>query len=532
MKARKTLKIILKKELCSGKKILINFILSAFFLAAMHSQDNVKINIKSNKYDVSINEVFQINIEIMGISENATIENIENLDSSIIIKQTGTMSNMNFANGEVTSSLVYNFLAKISKAGTYEIGPFDINISNKQLKSDKIKINVSESNEKNITNINSTENSTEKNNQIYLLDIKADKNEIYVNEELNVEINFLTQVDFFKIRDYQPLKFPATSWVERINIDNDNQNEKIRKNNKVYLVQKCEKVKVFITKSGKYTINPACLEILGMISPSYYPVPEVICLKTEPLVLNVKPLPDNPPKGFNQAVGCFKINYDITPLKLKAKELVTLQAQLQGTGNFQNINDISYDVDDSIEVYSKNNSFDDKASEKVKSWEILLVPSKEGRYKLRINDFNYFDVNLNKYVTLKGKEYYINVLKNEDNNSEINNQSTNEDKFKTEFVSANSVLNIHHIKLSIGNKKSIFFEKFWFNYILLFYILLLVVFLFFILFKYLSFKEILLNNINSSNNIYKQFIKRINILKKDFNKNKFNSDETDKILIS
>jgi len=508
------------------KLLFILFVL--FSIPLLFSQDDVKVNINLSKNGISVNEVFQINVEIVGVSDNASIENIENLDSSIMLKPSGTMSNISFVNGVFTSSLIYTYLAKIVNPGNYEIGPFVVKAGNKTIKSEKIKIPVSDITDKNLTNVNKFEEEPNKDQQFYILELNKNKTELYVNEPLEVEVLFYAQTDF-RFRDYQSLKFPSASWVERINIEKENTDEAVKKNNKDYIMRKCEKFRVFISKPGKYLIEPAKLDILGITSASYFSNMELIRLKTPAFEITVNPIPENSNSDFKDAVGTFKLNYNLSPLRLKEKELLTLNIKLEGNGNFQNINEVKFEHDDSIEVYSNNITISEKGQNREKSWEILLVPQKQGRHKLKIKDFIYFDVQQNKYITLKGKDFNINVLKNEELNTESNDKLVITDsKIKTDGANKEFYNNIQNIRFNIGSPVNIFYKKFWFNYLLIFYSILLLSVILILLFRTTFINNFILTAFKNNKTPYMKFIKRIKIFKEQFDEKSFDK-QTDKI---
>jgi len=58
-------------------------------------------------------------------------------------------------------------------------------------------------------------------------------------------------------------------------------------------------------------------------------------LVTNPLVINVKPLPANKPESFANAVGTFSLKSSINTTNAKANEALKLTLEISGTGNMK-----------------------------------------------------------------------------------------------------------------------------------------------------------------------------------------------------
>ncbi len=506
------------------KKIIKTFIfISLSYL--LFSTDKINININSDKKNVEVNEVFQIDVKIEGISSDISLDEIKNINENMIIRYVGEMHGYGYSTVDNKRSDYYvlTFIVKITKPGDYEIGPFVINVKDKKLSSDLLKINVSETNSQTVSDQNNKENyNSEKNdkeNDFYLLELSVNKKEVFINEPIDFEVNFYRRLDF-RNPNYKFLTFPKTAWVERIEVK-EKPNNKIQKNNQNYLVVNVEKEKVFISKPGTYSIEPATLDFIGLISPNFFSVPEHIILKTEPITITVKALPEPAPSGFTGAIGSFNLKAELDPMKLETKKSTTLKISLEGDGNFQNINEIDYKIDNSFETYSSNSIIEKSGiNSKTKIWETLLVPSTPGKFDIKLNDFHYFDIKQKKYMTLKGKKITVNVLECKDEQSSKKNLTSIDfsqiNKTNNEINNLD-LFNINYIKISLGKNNTVYKYKLWFKFVIGLYIIIFIVIIFFILNKYIIFNYIN-KNTNSEKKAYKSFITHINKIKQNINK--------------
>ena len=494
------------------KKLSFGFIFLSLSIFSIFAEQDVGIKISANKYNVIEDEVFKISIAVSGASNDIKIMDIKKTDPAIVIQYSGTMSNISIINGVMTSALTLTFYGKISKPGEFDIGPFALKIKNIDHTTDIIKINVTASPDQQQEKALGKNISSDR-SQFYLLELNSSKKTVYVNEFFDVKINFYNRAGI-RNENYKKLVLPTIAWVERLPVMENV--KKVRKNNYIYVQQEVEKQRVFIPKSGTYTITPAVLNFIGVTSLSFFTTYEPIVLKTPTLTLNVKPLPDNPPKGFDGAVGVFKLHSSLSPTKLKVKEPVTLKITLEGEGNFQNIKDIGYYVDDSIEVYSSKSSFDTKNEiYKIKKWEILLVPSKPGKHKIKLNGFSYFDINHKKYLSIGRKFYTLDVTKGKYKKAEDEYTFIHDAGDKNKIGEFNE---IRYIKLKLSNKKSIFRSNYWCKCIIFIYIFIFACIILFVVIKYLAFSNLNKMSFIREKSAYKNFIKNINSLKKNINK--------------
>jgi hypothetical protein len=502
---------------------IIFFIL---FPSILFAYEKINIELLTDKSNIEVNEVFQIDVKIHGVSKDISLENIENINENVMIKYVGEMRGYgyNTIDNKRYDYFVLTFVTKISKPGNYEIGPFVIKIKDKEYKSDLLKIDISDNADHTITNSKYSENNNietqnSSKEDFYILELSINKTEAFINEPIDIGVNFYNRLGF-QNPNYKSLAFPKSTWIERIETNKEN-SKKIQKNNHVYLLHNIEKEKIFISTSGEYEIESASLDFVGLTTPNFLSVPEHIVLKTKPIKIKINPLPKPEPSDFNGAIGSFDLKVNVNPTKLKTKESATITITLTGDGNFQNINNIGYSIDNSFDIYSSNSIVEKKENiNKSKIWEILIIPSKPGKYNLKLDNFCYFDIKQKKYITLEGKKVNLNVLEDEGSKNNRNTMSTitkigikdNNDNNNIKLSN-----NIHYIKIFHGNSNSIAKYRMWFRFVIIFYLIIFVAITIFIFNKFLVFNVIYKNNFNNKND-YKIFSNHINSLKKNINK--------------
>src|SRR2546426_576001 len=89
-------------------------------------------------------------------------------------------------------------------------------------------------------------------------------------------------------------------------------------------------------------------------------------LHSEPLVLNVLPLPEaGRPADFAGAVGRFEMDVKAAPLALGAGDPVTVTSTIRGTGNLDSVTAPAIAASDALRVYPVQQSGQPAAGERV-----------------------------------------------------------------------------------------------------------------------------------------------------------------------
>jgi hypothetical protein len=164
---------------------------------------------------------------------------------------------------------------------------------------------------------------------------------------------------------------------------------------------------LFPTVVGEVTIDPAALNIPGDFFSNG------TMLQTQPINMNVRPLPDNAPANFQGAVGQFEIQAQTDTAETKVNETVTLQVALRGRGNMNNLADPQWTEGPEWRAFDSdvtvNTQFTDGAMSGVRSYERLLVPTQAGDLLLPAIEFSYFNPQTESYETTSSEPLLVNV---------------------------------------------------------------------------------------------------------------------------
>lgn len=250
------------------------------------------------------------------------------------------------------------------------------------------------------------------------------KNSMYEQEGFTVTFRLYTTLN---ITDLGKIEFPEFEgfMVEEIDIPSNQQLQMERFDGRNYYTADLKKTLLFPQRSGRITIPPGRLEMVfsvpsGRRVSTFFGTQEVMAdvkktLVTNPLAINVKPLPDDKPSNFSNAVGTFTFTPSISTQQTRANEPVTITLDISGTGNLKLIQHPEIKYPTNFEVYDPtvNNNFQVATNGLTGSRKIeyLAIPRYEGNYTIPTIEFSYFDLNTRSYKTVKSPEYNLQIAK-------------------------------------------------------------------------------------------------------------------------
>src|SRR3989440_7280728 len=134
-------------------------------------------------------------------------------------------------------------------------------------------------------------------------------------------------------------------------------------------------------------------------------------IKSEPVALEVKPLPPNAPPSFSGAIGNFTMATDAKPRTVQVGDPITVTTTISGRGNFDRVNAPVIEDERGWHKYPPSSKFkqdDEVALSGTKIFEMVLSPN-EKKQKLPLLAISYFDPVKEQYVTMHNEPIPINI---------------------------------------------------------------------------------------------------------------------------
>jgi hypothetical protein len=134
-------------------------------------------------------------------------------------------------------------------------------------------------------------------------------------------------------------------------------------------------------------------------------------IKSDPVALEVKPLPRNAPPSFSGAIGNFAMTTDANPKSVQVGDPITVISAISGRGNFDRVNAPAIEDERGWHKYPPSSKFkqdDEVGISGTKTFETVLSPN-EKKQVLPVLAFSYFDPTKEQYVTLRSEPIAITV---------------------------------------------------------------------------------------------------------------------------
>ncbi|MEO6902501.1 MAG: BatD family protein [Bacteroidia bacterium] len=400
---------------------------------------------EASKSRVAVGEPFQISFSLNTSGTNLKIAHLNEFD---IFQGPYNSSSTSVINGSVSQSYTLTYVVGAKKEGKLNIGPATVTVNGVTIQSNILIIDVTKGGTNNNNNNNNTPSSANNQNttsekpagdNVYIT-TQVNKRKAYIGEEITVLYKIYTRVD---ITQFAVSKIPSVDgcYVQDGKISNAQVTENIDGVN--YITGEIKKSYIIPQRTGKIIIDPLEAECVSRQQSNKRPrdifeqffgggYEEVkYSIKSKPVTIDVLPLPEeNKPADFTGTVGNYSLKASLSRNDLKTNDATNLTVVISGKGNIKLIEPLKINFPEEFETYdpktSENISSDNGISGS-KTFDYLIIPRHEGKYKIDKINFSYFDPEKKQYVTIPSPEFTINVAKGDDTPANVYSSRNKED---------------------------------------------------------------------------------------------------------
>jgi len=415
---------------------------------------------------------------------------------------TSTISSTTIINGKSSSSKTYNytFVLYPKSTGSFTISPATATIKKDTYKSNSLIIKVLPADQSSSPSSGSSQSrgSTSQSgsvqnissDQIFIRAIPS-KSDVYEQEGLTMTYKLYTRVD---LSGFENPKFPEFKgfMAQEIEVTNNQQWDLENYNGSNYRTAILKQTVLYPQETGTLTIekgsfdvimrlrvsNPRMRSIFDDFLDSYQDIKKTIF--SNPVKIQVKPLPFGKPNDFCGITGSLKMSSSISAKQLKANDAVTIKITISGNGNLKLIPTPELTFPQDFDIYDPKveNSFVNTARGVTgsKTIEYLVIPRYAGTFEIPSVSISYYDLSSKSYKTLKSESFKLTVSKGEvGDNQVVTGNFSNKEQLR--LLGSD----IRYIKTDFKptGKPELIYGKtwFWLVYILLcaFFILFLVI---------------------------------------------------------
>ncbi|UTW66921.1 protein BatD [bacterium SCSIO 12643] len=347
-----------------------------------------------------------------------------------ILRGPSKSSEMRYINGKMSSSVSYSYILSPLNKGKYTIEPARIQFEGKTYKSKPVEITVTEASANQNGNgsattqseVNRQEKQKKELKKNIFIRLEVNKRTVYQGEQIIATYKLYNRASLRGIEAQRMPEFDGF-YTSDIEISNNNNHTREIIKGMQYDVFTLKKTILIPQKTGELTLIPlevdAVVQIQGSkpvntwFGPRYQMKDVNVLLKSNPIKINVKPLPPGAPEGFSGAVGQFNFSTKITPTELAVNDALNYSIKISGSGNIPLIDHPVPNWPQEFEVYDPKlkSSVNNKANRLAgaKTWEYLAIPRNGGTYEFPSISFSYFDLATKKYKTIESEAVEVNV---------------------------------------------------------------------------------------------------------------------------
>lgn len=403
------------------KKLLFILLFLMILLSEIYCEINIFASVDKNV--ISLNDQITLQVVVSGNITNIPQPNLPQLND-FQIYSAGRSQNISIINGEVNSSVTFNYILSPKRIGEFEIPPITLEYKGKTYQTEPIKIKVEKWNisQQPQQIPQQKQNYTNKQKGLFI-ETFVDKRRVYVNEPLTLTFRFYTRINLLAQPQYSP---PDTTGFLKEDLPPQRNFYTIINGERYYVVE--IKTALFPVSAGKFTIGSAMVkcviedfDIDNFFSDDFFKrffsQGKEIILKSEPIDIEVLPLPQPQPDNFLGAVGKYKIEVGVDKKKILQNETTFLNIKIYGEGNIKSIslpksmienllgqNFLVYEPISSLNVKKENYTVTGS-----KIFKIPISPKISGRLIIPEIKFVYFDYHTKKYETLRSEPIILEV---------------------------------------------------------------------------------------------------------------------------
>lgn len=369
-------------------------VLLSIVAAPVLAQGNVTVTAEVDRTAVSTDDLLTLTLTVAGDFQQLGEPQLPLL-TGFNLAGSSRSSQFSMVNGVVTARTVFTYRLQPTTPGAFTIDPITVQVNGSSYQTEPITVQVVQGTAPTPPPQSAAPAGGEPSvpppgaleGQDFYVATDVDNPTPFVGQQVIYRFRFYQAVNLFN----QPLlDLPPFSgfWTEALT---PNRVFEQTAAGRLYRITEVRQA-LFPTAAGPVTLEPATLTIPGDFFS------RDVVLESQPVEVNVQPLPDGAPEDFGGAVGQFEISAWAEPVETRVNEPVTLFVRVQGTGNLNTLPDPTARAESLLSdwrVYDPQITTNvTQERDKIKGeklFERLLVPRRDGQLDLPSFGLVYFD---------------------------------------------------------------------------------------------------------------------------------------------
>jgi len=320
----------------------------------------------------------------------------------------GPASSFSVINGQVSSSITYNYLVSAKRDGEFTIPAMRANVEGQQLACGAVKLVVTKVDSPAVADVAAGR-------QAAFLRLVVPKNKVYVGEPMVGQLELYLREDVQDVRSFQLTSSATDGFSAGKTAEQQDARRRTQIGDHAYTVIPLA-LPLTAVRSGPWTLGPFTANVVvGLPSQAQGGDPffrqffnqteqKQLALSTESLTIQSLPLPDeNKPTRFSGAVGDFTMSATAGPTTVTVGDPITVRIQISGNGALDAITLAPQDAWHDFKTYpptTKVEASDHFGFQGSKTFEQIISPQNSDVHELPALTFSFFNPADGQYHTL------------------------------------------------------------------------------------------------------------------------------------
>ncbi len=379
-------------------------------LVPMGARAGVSLMLRLDRSEATLADTIRMVVKISGTRNSDSLPVLHGLEH-FTVTQGGTSTRVEIINGKVNAGIDYTYFIQPKKTGNFQIGPAEIKVEGRVLKSNITTLAVKVPSQRS----------------------GPDRGPLFIEAGVSSRDVYVEEQCIYTLRLYRRTKVSDLSLnlpdVEHIVFTQLGEPLEYQSTYGGIDYQVLEiRYALMPSREGDYVIGPSRMNMTvlqpdnrspfgGLFNDPFFSFSSgrPLTLATSPVELRVYPLPEQgKPADFSGLVGDFHMKSKLEPARIKAGESTTLTVQVSGRGNVNRIPDLKIPEMNHTKVYADQPvlemQHDDKGLGGTKVMKWAIVPEKAGQIEIPSLGLSFFDAKREEYRILNTPSHSLYVL--------------------------------------------------------------------------------------------------------------------------
>lgn len=395
--------------------------LLAFLSGSAWAQSSITVEATVSESKVYTGERVSLSIEVSGDFNNVSRPELPDFEGlRLLSNNPSTSRSYSYINGESTTSYTYSYYLVAQNKGSFQIPPVNITIDGETHQTNPINVEVIDRNE------SAKSSESEKANVFLRLEISDDQPVAGQQIVTDVVLYFR---DGIEVNSYQPVPgWKAEGfWKEELQNSRRPQATSTIMDGVRYRKARLLQFALFPTKTGELEISPYEIVISARSNRSqddpfssffggFGRNQRQIELTSDPITVDVQPLPPTNGSDYMGAVGNFDISREISTSSATVGESIEITTHINGTGNIPLISKPEYELPDGLEVYEPQETSNlNRQNQEIsgsKTFTDVIIARSPGSYTIPEKNVAHYNPSDDRYVKTNLPELNFEVREN------------------------------------------------------------------------------------------------------------------------